>query len=185
MTIITKKFLNFHNAHKEYIKFFENNFPKELFPNGLDLERIKVTGDYNSYFDYIYNLPKIKFDDKGNIIKKIFPNGNIHRYEHDLKGNIIKEIFPDGYVYQYEYDSLGNMVKRIFPNDKVYQYEYNNNGNMIKKIFPNDKVYQYEYNNNGNMIKKIFPNGNFHKIIFKYDSMGRLIQINNCHIEYI
>ena len=51
--IITLKFLKQHNACKEGIKFFENNFPESLFPNGLDISKIKITGDYNGYFRWI------------------------------------------------------------------------------------------------------------------------------------
>lgn len=163
MTVITKRLLELLNACKEGISFFENNFPEELFPDGLNLEEIEVTGDYKCYFRYISNLPEIVFDDRGNCIRKIEPNGNIYQYEYDSKGNKIKYKDTSGYIYQYKYDDRGNMIKKIGPDGDIYQYEYDNNNNLIKEIYPDGSVYRE---------------------IVKYDSIGRLIRVQDCFIEY-
>jgi hypothetical protein len=92
MTIITKELLKKRCINTEYIKFFEINFPKELFPNGLNLNNIKVTGDYKGYFDYISNLPEIQYDLKGNCIKTIHSDGSIYEtiFKYDHFGRLIQ-----------------------------------------------------------------------------------------------
>ena len=204
MTVITKTLLKQNNSYKEDIKFFENNFPEELFPNGLNLDTIKVTGDYKGYFEYINTLSEIAYDDNNNSIEEISPDGNIPQHEYDSKGNCIKEIYPKGYIYQYEYDDNNNLIEETYPNGNIYQYEYDSKGNLIKEIYPNGyiyeydssnncikeicssgNIYQYEYDSNRNRIKEIFPDGRVCRKIFKYDSIGRLIQAQDCFIEYL
>jgi YD repeat-containing protein len=207
MTIITTKLLKNCNTCKEGIKFFRNNFSKELFPDGLNLNNIKVTGDYKCYFYYVNNLPEIQYDNNGNIVRKTYPDGDVYRNEYDNNRNIIKTIYPTGSVYRYEYDTNGNCIKELYPNGEeichyeydtngnriketypngdVYRHEYDSNNNLIKKILPNGDVRQYEYDSKGNMIKEVYPSGTIYETIFKYDSIGRLNQVNDCYIEYL
>ena len=279
--IITYKFLKQLGACKEGIKFFERNFPLTLFPDGLDISKIKITGDYRNYFHWIKYLAESEFeyDNDGNLIKRIFPYGFIEeynsngdltkkyfhlqllkefKYEYDEKGNKIKKIYSNGYIEEYnsygdivkqifsgkgtyitkyKYDEYGNLIKIISPSNVIgkykssdkdiekYQYEYNKVGNITKVIYSDGKIneyndhghlirefflddlspskieviddyefhfkwfkelykYQYEYDNRGNMIKKIFPDGTIREYIFKYDSLGRLIQVGKCNIKY-
>lgn len=91
--LIISKFLKQHHVCKEGIKFFENNFLETLFPDGLYLSKIEVTGDYKGYFYWISKLLEYKF-------------------EYDDNGNIIKKIYPDGYIekHTFIYDSLGRLI---------------------------------------------------------------------------
>jgi YD repeat-containing protein len=64
-------------------------------------------------------------------------NAYEYEYEYDSFGNMIKTIFPSGDVFQYEYDSFGNKIKEIDPSGDVYLWEYDSFGNKIKEIAPN------------------------------------------------
>ena len=55
--LITKELLKKYRACRSGIKFFENNFKE------LDTDKIKVTGDYKGFYDWIQNLPEIKVGD--------------------------------------------------------------------------------------------------------------------------
>ena len=98
-------------------------------------------------------------------------------------------VILDGLIFLFKsylkYDLNRNIIKKTFPNGDIYKYEYDKNNNLIKIIFPNKTIEEYQYNNRNNITKIIFPNGNIKEYTFKYDSLDRLIQINDCHIEYL
>ncbi len=183
--VITVSFLQAHGACQEGIAFFERNFPETLFPQGIDLSKIKVTGDYNYYFHWLSELPICAYDDKGNKIKEIYSDGDIYQYEYDEKGNMTKKIFPSGYYIQYEYNTKGQVIKEINSNGHIYKYEYDEKGNMIKEILPGNYIIKYEYNDTGNMTKKTSPSGDVYQWEYKYDEMGRLIKAGKMTIEYL
>ena len=172
--IITSTFLKKHHACEDGIKFFERNFSELLFPKGLNLLNIKVTGDYNYYFYWIKKLTESKFeyDNEGNLIKIIFPDETFREY--NSCGDIIKEKFSDGYIqkWKYKYNDNGIKIKETFP--AGYIEEFNSHGDKIKETFPNGNVYEwkFEYDNNGNKTKTIFPDG----YIEEYNFYGHLIK---------
>ena len=154
--IITSKFLRKHNACKDGINFFEINFPLSLFPNGLDIEKIEVTGDYICCFGWIKELSecKLKYNLKGNLIKKTLSSGLIIEYNN--YGDKIKETFPNGTTYKwiYEYDEIGNNIRMI--NYRFDTFEYNLHGDLIKETTGGGNIieYQYEYDEQGIKRKK-------------------------------
>lgn len=113
MTMITAQILKQRNASSHIIKFFTNNFPEELFPDGLNLEKIKVNGDYKGYFYYIINLLEIQYDNNENKVREIYPDGDVYIHEYDTNGNCIKELYPDGDVCEtvFKYDNLGRLIQ--------------------------------------------------------------------------
>ncbi len=205
--VITVSLVKKYGACQESIAFFERNFPERLFPAGVDLSKIKVTGDYKYYIDMLLKLPICEYNDKGNMIREIYPDGETIQFEYDDKGNMTKKIYPLGYFYQYEYDEnnnkireiyyngkfykyefeyddKGNMTKKKYPSGYFYQFEYDEKGNMIKEILPGNYIIKYEYNDTGNMTKKTSPDGDVYQWEYKYDEMGRLIKAEDMTIEY-
>jgi len=112
---ITKIFLVKHFACPKAISFFERNFPETLFPAGIDLSKVKITGDFNNYISWLNGVldNTYKYDSNGNMITKVLPNGDTYHYEYDTNGNMITEVLPDGHIYQweYKYDSNSRLVK--------------------------------------------------------------------------
>ena len=103
----------------------------------------------------------ITLDSKGNMIKKVYSNGNTYLYEYDSNGNMIKEVHSNGntYLYEYEYDSNGNKIKQVNPDGETHLWEYDSNGNKIKQVYPNGNTSLWEYDSNGNKTKQVNPNG--------------------------
>jgi YD repeat-containing protein len=154
--ILTKEYLQKYEACQEAIDFFERNYPE-----GLDLDRWTIHGDFKNWVSWLNNCLRttLQYDDHGNVIKKIYPNGDIYQWEYDDRENVIKKIDLDGNVSQYEYDDRGNKIKEIYPNGDVYQWEYDR-GNRINIIISNKKFYQLKYDVRGNKTKEISQNGN-------------------------
>ena len=151
--IITSKFLKQHRVDSNLIKFFERNFPVSLFPEGLDLSKIEVTGDYNNYFNKIKNILacKYEYNSEGNVIRKSFPSGYIEEYNEE--GKVIKEIFPDGkveeYIYSYKYNNTEEYIYSC-----SYKYKLKKKKNTTKKCkFSGISKNRYEYDHKGNITK--------------------------------
>lgn len=89
------------------------------------------------------------------------------------------------YSWQYEYNDYNDIIKKIYSYGKVeYNYEYDERKNIIKIISSSGKNCKYEYDHNNNLTKETLTDGSIKEHVFKYDSIGRLIQIENCYIEY-
>ena len=118
MERVTVEGLKKISACDSAIGFVERNnlegFPIEL----LD----QVEGDYNSYISWLKNSLKNRweYDSHGNMVKRIYPDGDEYRLEYDAHGNEIKIIFPDGDEHRWEYDSHGNMINVTWPDSKEY-----------------------------------------------------------------
>jgi len=127
--ILTVEELNRRGACKEAVVFFERNFP-----NGLDLDKYQIIGEYNGWIKWLNSSLQTKFeyDDRGNKIKKIFPNRRSWQWEYDDHGNKIKEVNPNGRSWQWKYDGRGNMIKKIDPDGDIWQWEYDDRGMLIE-----------------------------------------------------
>ena len=134
--ILTVEELNRRGACKEAVVFFERNFP-----NGLDLDKYQIIGEYNGWIKWLNSSLQTKF-------------------EYDDRGNKIKEINPNGSSWQYEYDDHGNMIKKIFPNRRSWQWEYDDHENKIKEINPDGDIWQWEFTHDDHgMLIEIKENG--------------------------
>ena len=97
---ITVELLAKMKACKEAIDFIARNYPE-----GIDLDKYKINGDYNGWVEWLRNELKVKreYDSHDNMIKKTWPNGKVYRWEYDSHGNLIKRTYPNGSVYKWEY----------------------------------------------------------------------------------
>jgi YD repeat-containing protein len=118
---------------------------------------------------YAHMVDTHKYDERGNLIKKILLNGNIYSYEYDDRGNMTKEIHPSGATrsFEYEYDDRGNKTKVIYPSGNTHSFEYDDQGNKTKEVLPNGYTYSFEYDERGNKIKSILPSGIY---VYEYET---------------
>ena len=126
--IITSTILKYFGAYKSSIKFFEKNFPESLFPKGLNLSEVKVTGDYRNFFHWIENLSgcKFEYDEDDNLIKPILPDGTVHEY--DRNGFLIRSILPNGYIINIDKSKILYSNGDIEEND----FKYDDKGRLIQ-----------------------------------------------------
>lgn len=144
------------------------------------------------------------YSDNGNLIEKNTENVCKQLFEYDNKGRIIRIFSPDIELdIIFNYDSNNRIIERIHNGDlTIYEYydnkflkreiasygvifEYSENGNLLKKIYNNDRYKKYYYDDKWNIVKEEYSNGIIKNYLFKYDSLGRVSQINNCHIKYL
>lgn len=137
--ILNRKELENNSACIKAIEFLERN-------DLLNREISKIEGDYEGWYSwYRNNIRTFEYDDKGNKVREIYPDGDVREYKYNDKGNKIKEIFPDGSIYEREYDADGNLVREIHPDGDIIKLEYDDKGNMVRKTYPNGTTRKYEY----------------------------------------
>ena len=172
--IITEKWLKQRHACQDGIDFVVRN---KIVP--FDYDKIKITGDYECYFEWLNFTIKCKneFDKNGNMIMQTYPNGAMFAYKYDNNNKLIKETNSIEYSTIYEYDK-DNVVKKVHlsgkmdPNGDVDIYKYNKNNNLIQISYPNGDIDTFEYDKNNNLIKKIGDDGT----ITIYNEKGNLVR---------
>lgn len=189
--IITTEFLIKNRACKDAIKFFKKYFSKRLFPEGLDLSKVEIVEDYKSYLLWCKDLFECerKYDSNGNLVFKERKNGHSVEYIYDLNGNCIEEKYINGsvYKYKYSYDDNNTYIEITYPSNITYKYKYDKRDNLIETIYPSGNVWKFVYDTYNNLIESIYPSGNIYKYTYdlKFDTFGRLIQVDNCYIKYL
>src|SRR5512147_1442473 len=107
---ITVELLKSWDACKDGIDFFTRNNLDQL-----DYSTVQVEGDFKEFWSWLKEQGKYKreYDERGNLIKVISPNGYELRYEYDERGNLTKKIYPNGNEYKYEYlfDDMGVLTE--------------------------------------------------------------------------
>ena len=140
--------------------------------------------DSSYYTDYTY-------DDRGNLVKEHYGNGEYQRsvdYLYDTNGNLIKEIETvmgkSQVLKEYTYDENNRMITQSRPNYGILtEYSYDQNGKLIKQIEKNgdseDSWYStdYFYDEGGNLIRTLRVDGNHQtRTDYVYDENGKLIK---------
>ncbi|WP_459762185.1 RHS repeat-associated core domain-containing protein [Alkaliphilus crotonatoxidans] len=131
------------------------------------------------------------YNNKDKIEKIVDPLGNITRLKYDNRGNLIKQINPeqyntqtdDGLAYTYGYDGMDRLIKEIDPIGNVTASIYNDEGQKIKDINPNyynaatgDGIgTSYQYDSSGRIIKITNPTGKKSRIL--YDPTGNIVKL--------
>lgn len=174
--ILTTKILKNNNVCKNGISFFNRNFP-----NGLDLNKWKIYGDFYGYKQHLEdiildNRHKV-YNEIGKIIERTDDENCIRRYKYDEQNNLIEELFEDGnkISHQYKYDTKNNLIEQIYRDGTNIKYEYDDKNNLIKQI-EDEKIWKFEYDKYNNKIKEINSAGNIFE--FEYDIIGNLTKVH-------
>lgn len=130
----------------------------------------------------------------GNLLQKIYPNGNGSIYTYTQGGKLKTEMNGRGNVCTYSYNEAGQVVA-IYVNDNGVtpekKYTYDQLGRMSSAITEGIVAYHYTYNDQNKIMKEqvIVPtlNGNLERsFVRSYDSYGRSIGYqfrNGEHVE--
>lgn len=128
--------------------------------------------------------------------------GNVETYQYNEQGQLSAKIDRDGYITKYVYTNLGN-VKEIEYNDgRRAEFSYNEFGHLQKIIdwngiteiindgvgralsvkYPDGNQVFYEYNSAGKRTK--VSTSGFSEVLYKYDTLQRLIEIEDDKDKY-
>lgn len=185
--IITADYLQKIMACNHAINFFKRNFP-----NGLDLNKYEIYGEYNAWSRWLNNKLELtmEFDQYGNIVKETGGFGpseylSTYEYNYDQNGNILEIIKRSDNVI-FKYDKYRNVVKRkCLVSGKIHEWEYtyDKSGIMLTKTSCRTE-YTQMFDEYGNVIGELYPRlrGPSYNVEYEYDDRGnitKLITISN------
>jgi hypothetical protein len=179
--ILTKEFLQKHDACEEGIKFCERN---KIF--GFDLKNINEILGNHHYIDWLKEILRdcIKHDSNGNVLQQLLPSQkSMIFYEYDDRNNVTRKTtkridakFVDQIVesIEYEYDENNNLIFKHFPvTDYWIRYLYRNN-KIISEITSNGLWRLFEYDSNKNLTRR--HSDQLFETLFAYDDNNNIIK---------
>ncbi|MFD2561821.1 DUF6531 domain-containing protein [Aquimarina rubra] len=136
-------------------------------------------GLISTVYDNIDSKTQLFYDDDHNLIKMIFPNQAIYKWEYNEWGQSIKAINPHNHTQEFEYDIKGRVTTVKLPDQNTIKLQYNAYEDVIEAI-DKDRNIAFEYTPLGSL-KTRTENGS--KVYFQYNSQEELIGIINEHKE--
>ncbi|GIU51064.1 hypothetical protein TUM4438_39350 [Shewanella sairae] len=147
------------------------------------------------YKSAIGGIKQYYHDERNNIVRIIFPNGDeIHNewldnqlvaqsnalgerteFSYDAWGQIEQVIAADGSVTSYQYDDSGRLIGNINPLGAAWKYEYDVQGNLTCVSDPLNQQWFYQYTRLGQVAWVISPEGA--QTGYQYNDSGQLTEI--------
>ena len=125
--------------------------------------------------DALGNITTFEYNETGQIIRRVTPDGGITEYEYDSLGRLIRETNPLGQTTVRSYDAVGLVDAIIDAEGGLTQFEYDLNGNLLAITDPINQETQFEYDALGRIIGRTDPVGNDET--FTYDAVDNLIRV--------
>ena len=151
--------------------------------NHRTVHRIEKQGNTLIVTDARGLKTKKTFDERGNLIETLYPDGSRVRTEYQPQYNRpVKKINENGVETHYAYDENGNRVRMKeavgTPSERVTEYAYDPDGNLLSTRLKGDArtpeaVTTHTYDALGNRTATTDPEG--HTTRFTYDAQGNLL----------
>ena len=122
------------------------------------------------------NSVKLDYDQRGNIIRRTTPEGEVTGYEYDLMDRLTAISYANGSTRRITYDIYGNPTSITDGRGNTISYEYNTAGKLIKICYPDGTSEGYVYNAKGELVSLTGVDGR--KISYMYDIAGNLTKID-------
>ncbi|MCP4155948.1 MAG: hypothetical protein GY757_49955, partial [bacterium] len=103
---------------------------------GSDLKLTKITDSGNNEWEF-------KYDNMGNTIEMIYPDGTKLQQQHDTAGRLVRATNKRGQAIDYEYDDEGRLIKKTTP-EGVVDFTYDGR-DRLTSAETGDYHYTYQY----------------------------------------
>jgi RHS repeat-associated protein len=120
-----------------------------------------------------------KYDPLGRVIWES-QNGMVLEHEYDALGRRIKRVSVTGHVIEFGYD-LDNLLQRLQTPHGSIEFEYDKVGRIANYRIPGDLAESFYYDSCGQLVEQALHKPTkmlFHRG-FKYDNVGKLIELND------
>jgi RHS repeat-associated protein len=116
------------------------------------------TDHINYPTEVTYNSQKtsVTYDDKGNVLQRMLPEGVTQTYAYNERNDIEQFTDPKGNVYKYAYDSRGNLIRVETPRAKT-TFTVNDKGLVTQVTNPENISVSFTYDTYGNVIQTNAP----------------------------
>lgn len=123
--------------------------------------------------DRLGNVTVRSYDEDGNVLKEIHPDGAVETFTYDADGNQTSRTDGLGRTTTYTYDQRGNRTSQTDELGNTTTYTYDEDDNLIAMVDPLDEVTTFTYDGNGNRTSVTYPDGTTES--WTYDSRGNLL----------
>lgn len=155
-------------------------------------------GRFVKYQDQLLQTTMSQFDNLGNLLKVIQPDGTASSMSYDSKGNVTKVVDPlqqtvsmtygpykrmtaitdpESKTSAYNYDSQGNLASIVYPDSTSRSYSHDSLGNITTSVNRRGTPINYTYNANGRVLRKDYSNGTSTR--YSYDVFGDLVSVTD------
>ena len=134
-------------------------------------------------------LVRLEYDDRGNLKKRIEPNGRTTTYEYDERNRLTEETVKDvdsdipeiSLTTLYHYDEAGNQDRVTYPGDTAsHLFAYDEAGRLTSTLTPSLGKREYEYDGASNLVAEIISGPNLIRnqvTHYSYDELNRQVGI--------
>ena len=99
----------------------------------------------NRRIDFLGRVKGYEYNSKGQLSKKIHPDGSESIYYYNDYGEVTKVLTPNGTAFTFEYDSLGRIVAKGNPDRGITTYTYDISGNILTETNAKGQIKTYTY----------------------------------------
>ncbi len=140
-----------------------------------DVKKVRVRLSILTSDAYVHSY---EYDSKGNVTRRITPNGDIIEYSYDAKGELTNIYYPDGNQVTYTYDAAGNR-QAMTDWHGTTQYGYDQLKRLRMIAYPEIGAIIYNYDQSGRLTSIIYPDQT--TVSYGYDQDGRLMSVTDAH----
>ena len=126
------------------------------------------------------------YDDKGFMLTKTDPQGNLFQYAYDANHRVSQTIDPQGKIRSIQYDPDNAMTTVTQKDGGIWVYQYDTSlGVLTSKTDPASNAASFSYDTNRNlssMVEFDSATGSNINTSYTYDSNGNVTSVNKCKI---
>ena len=100
-------------------------------------EMVNSFGEPTVTQDALGQITRDYYDDNGNLIRQVLPNGTSYAYKYDARGNLLGETDPLGNTTNFTYDTDNNLTSYTDANGNTTDYAYNSSNDLLSTTYAN------------------------------------------------
>jgi YD repeat-containing protein len=155
---------------------------------------VDAGGQFAAEIDPLGRRTEYEFDNRGNQVRVIYPDGSSETSEYDPEGNLVAETDRAGRTTRMVYDAAGRLIETILPDntpdddsDNPRRYSiYDGAGRLVEEVDERGNSTFYGYDDAGRNTKVTDALGN--ETVYEYDNRGQrtaMIDARGNRTEYV
>ena len=134
-----------------------------------------TTGQITEMFNPLNHSVKIAYDPNNYLVRSVTDmRGNITSYTYDERGNLLTMMAPDGNFDTRAYDTSGNLLAFTNQRNRTTTMSYDARNQLSKRTYTGGAAESFTYNADGDILTATNSNGTTTMV---YDTAGRLKKI--------
>ncbi|MCS4251446.1 RHS repeat-associated core domain-containing protein [Pseudomonas sp. BIGb0164] len=99
----------------------------------------------------------------------------VWKYERNDRGDITRRIDPEGHSTDYSYNKYGQLTGVWFPDNSCQRLVWNERGQLLEEHLPEGGIKRYRYDDLGRQVAREDEHGALTQ--YQWDSVGRLVRV--------